>query len=295
MYRLAKRLEAKSPSVYDMVRNVERYLGTATFNYDEHPPLRKYPLESFLTKDHIGYCQQFSGTMALMLRMAGIPARVASGFAPGTPQPDAPGVYKVRDFDAHAWVEVYFNDIGWVTFDPTPSASPASSQSDDITQQVTGDPRKPPSLSGLPAATRKPDIAPGSTTPGGGAPLSWWMLVVALVLVLALAAAGWRVRRVAQRRAQMRPDELALQDLSSLLARIGSPVRDGTTLIGVERILRRRAGPEAGDYARRLREYRYGAAGAKLPGGHDRRALRKALAHRMGRLRAFRALPPLHF
>jgi transglutaminase-like putative cysteine protease len=294
MYRLTKRIEARSQSAYDMVRNVERYLGTATFNYDEHPPARKYPLESFLTQDHIGYCQQFSGTMALMLRMAGIPARVVSGFAPGSPQADSPGVYKVRDFDAHAWVEVYFNDIGWVTFDPTPSASPASSQSDDVTLQQSGDERKPPTLGAIPIPGRTADAASGAATTAGGATLSWWMIVVAILVVLALVGIGWRVRNTRLRHAAMSPDEVALEDLRNVLGRLGSPVRDGTTLTSAERTLRRRAGPEAAGYARRLREYRYGAAGATLPNAQDRRALRKSLARRIGRFRALRALPPLH-
>ena len=67
--------------------------------------------------------------MALMLRMAGIPARVVSGFSPGAPDLDEDGLFTVRDTDAHSWVEVYFVGIGWVPFDPTPSASPADLQS----------------------------------------------------------------------------------------------------------------------------------------------------------------------
>ena len=59
-----------------------------------------------------------------MLRMSGIPARVASGFSPGSLNRDT-GEYRVRDLDAHSWVEVYFAGIGWVTFDPTPPAAPA--------------------------------------------------------------------------------------------------------------------------------------------------------------------------
>ena len=90
------------------------------FTYSERPPDHEYPLEAFLFEDKIGYCQQFSGAMALMLRMSGIPARVVSGFSPGSLNRDS-GEYRVRDLDAHSWVEVYFNDIGWVTFDPTPA------------------------------------------------------------------------------------------------------------------------------------------------------------------------------
>src|SRR6478609_10295129 len=65
--------------------------------------------------------------MALLLRLGGVPARVASGFTPGTKDPKT-GEWVVRDLDAHSWVEVWFDGIGWVTFDPTPAASPARGQ-----------------------------------------------------------------------------------------------------------------------------------------------------------------------
>ena len=66
--------------------------------------------------------------MALMLRMLGVPTRVAAGFSPGSYNRDT-GEYRIRDLDAHSWVEVYFTGIGWVPFDPTPTAAPAESQS----------------------------------------------------------------------------------------------------------------------------------------------------------------------
>ena len=68
--------------------------------------------------------------MALLLRMAGIPARVSTGFSTGATDTKT-GEYVVRDFDAHSWVEAYYPDFGWITFDPTPAASPARSQPAD--------------------------------------------------------------------------------------------------------------------------------------------------------------------
>jgi hypothetical protein len=277
---------------------VERYLNTSRFVYDEHPTLRKYPLESFLFKDRVGYCQQFSGTMAMMLRMVGIPARVATGFAPGTPQTDAPGVYKVRDFDAHSWVEVYFTGIGWVTFDPTPAVAPASSQSDDASVGAVGAGR-PPRLLGQSLehdpASSVVGGAPGAST---DSTLSWWMLPAGIAALVLLGLVGWKARRAFVRRSGLSADERALEDLCSALRRVGNPVPDGATLTAVERTLERRAGPDAGRYARQLREYRYGGNGASLPRGRDRRALRRALARSarpFGMLKALRALPPLHF
>ena len=105
VYTLAHRLVAGAPTEYAAVKRIEGYLR-ANYSYSESPPQRAYPLRAFLFRDRIGYCQQFSGAMALMLRMVGIPARVASGFSPGTPES---GTYLVTDFDAHSWDEVYFN------------------------------------------------------------------------------------------------------------------------------------------------------------------------------------------
>src|ERR687885_2146224 len=65
--------------------------------------------------------------MAMLLRMGGIRARVATGFSPGG-YSKRHQAWIVRDTDAHAWVEAWFDNIGWVTFDPTPSETPARSQ-----------------------------------------------------------------------------------------------------------------------------------------------------------------------
>jgi transglutaminase-like putative cysteine protease len=137
-YRLARQLAAGQATAYDVVRNVERHLQRG-FLYDERPPLRRLPLDAFLFQDKIGYCQQFSGAMALLLRMNGIPARVASGFSPGLVDPTTKE-YRVRDLDAHSWVEVWFEGIGWVPFDPTPTSAPASAQAsgDRLPSAATG-------------------------------------------------------------------------------------------------------------------------------------------------------------
>ena len=76
-------------------------------------------LSAFL-RDRAGYCEQFAGTFAAMARSLGIPARVAIGFTPGEPDPDQPDTFVVRGRHAHAWPEVWFPDVGWVAFEPTP-------------------------------------------------------------------------------------------------------------------------------------------------------------------------------
>lgn len=74
-------------------------------------------LVEFLTVGRTGYCEQFASAMAVMLRMVGVPARVAVGFTAGI---DTGEFRSVGTADAHAWVEAWFPGIGWTTFDPTP-------------------------------------------------------------------------------------------------------------------------------------------------------------------------------
>lgn len=80
------------------------------------------PILQFL-REREGFCQQFSGTFALMARSLGVPTRVATGFTWGDPigeTADDQTIYSVTGRHAHAWPEVYFEDHGWVPFEPTP-------------------------------------------------------------------------------------------------------------------------------------------------------------------------------
>src|SRR5206468_6767534 len=199
VYRLTHRIVAGAPTEYVAVKRIEDYLR-ANYSYSESPPRRDYPLRAFLFRDRIGYCQQFSGAMALMLRMVGIPTRVASGFSPGTPES---GTYLVTDFDAHSWDEVYFNRIGWVSFDPTPAAAPAQSRTTGLglgDLSALDPPGKTPS--GGVGGARKLHGGPTAITPTGSGGTSWVMpAVIALLLAVAVgvaaaaAALGWRMLR----------------------------------------------------------------------------------------------------
>ncbi|AEN05609.1 transglutaminase domain-containing protein [halophilic archaeon DL31] len=77
--------------------------------------------DAFLFEMDAGYCTYYATTMVTMLRTQGVPARFVTGYTSG--ERVAEDRWVVRGLDAHAWVEVYFPDIGWVAFDPTPGAA----------------------------------------------------------------------------------------------------------------------------------------------------------------------------
>ena len=201
MWTEARRLTAKAGSPYEATVTIERWLRTVGgFQYDEHPPYSgpAPPLVDFLERTKLGYCQQFAGTMALMLRYLGIPARVAVGFTSGTWKD---GKWTVTDHDAHAWVEAWFAGYGWLTFDPTPGRGTlsatytnASDSADAIRALGTG------KFLGAGFVPRNAGrgVAPVVKATGGGIP---WRLIIpfaavgAALLILALVKSFTRYRR----------------------------------------------------------------------------------------------------
>ena len=101
------------------VRAIESRLRDG-YLYSLHPGLAAdgNQLAHFLFESKKGYCSYFAFAMTLMCRSIGIPARVAVGFFVD-PSQEVLNFYEVRAFQAHAWVEVWFGDLGWVEFDPT--------------------------------------------------------------------------------------------------------------------------------------------------------------------------------
>lgn len=283
-WRLAQLLRAQAATPYELVRTVRRRV-MADATYSELPEGSRIPLERFLFDDRTGYCQQFSGAMALLLRMGGVPARVASGFTPGTFDRDR-GEYVVRDLDAHSWVEVFFPDIGWVTFDPTPTEAPPRAQ--DIADE-SGSGNSQPSGGADPGSLpdagdvgRAADAGNGTAADprDGGPPLRLVALGIVMIAALGLWVAALRRRR---------PDPLA--ELERALRRTGRTPAPGTTLRAIEEGLA--GAPEAQAHVRRLRLARFAAGPIELP-ADGRRALRRELAAGLGplgRLRARWALP----
>ncbi len=121
-HTLAREITVGGATPYEQVRAVNQYLWTQ-YRYDlSIGPQRKAgdAVDYFLFEERRGYCEQFASAMVVLLRSAGIPARLATGYTPGTVHP-LTGLLEIRNSDAHAWVEVFFPGTGWVEFEPTPS------------------------------------------------------------------------------------------------------------------------------------------------------------------------------
>jgi hypothetical protein len=119
---LAEQITSRAANDHERATVVESYLKTH-FGYTLQLPgtLAPDPIADFLFVRGRGHCEYFASAMAVMLRELRIPTRVVTGFRTGEFN-DLTGQYVIRASDAHAWVEAYFQDTGWMEFDPTPPA-----------------------------------------------------------------------------------------------------------------------------------------------------------------------------
>jgi transglutaminase-like putative cysteine protease len=285
-YQLAQRLRAQASGPYDLVVRIRDRVQQGAV-YSEAPAAHRLPLDAFLFDDRRGYCQQFSGAMALLLRMAGVPVRIASGFTPGSLDRKR-DEFVVRDVDAHSWVEVYFPRYGWITFDPTPSIAPARAHASALNIPTAAI----PAGTGAGAAGDRPGD-PGSPAaaraPQGGGPDRNLLVGGGVLLALILAGLGVLARRGRLPGPPVAPE---LAELQRALHRSGRTPAPEVTLARLEAVL---GGSDASaGYVQALRERRYGTR-AGGPTAAERRALRHELGAGLGllgRLRALWALPP---
>jgi transglutaminase-like putative cysteine protease len=121
---LAQRITAHAKTSYDMAGAITRYLrSNITYaSTVEQPPAGQDPMDWFLFSSKRGFCNYSASAEVILLRAAGIPARLAVGFAQG--EFITPDLYVVRMRDSHAWPEAYFPGVGWVEFEPTTSQAP---------------------------------------------------------------------------------------------------------------------------------------------------------------------------
>ncbi|MDT4944698.1 MAG: hypothetical protein QOH14_1431 [Pseudonocardiales bacterium] len=210
---LVDQLTAAAPSPYAKARALSDYFTNPangfTYSLETKSGDSGNALVDFLATKS-GYCQQYAAAMGIMLRMAGVPSRVVLGYTHAAPNAD--GQFTVTTSNAHAWVEAYFDGLGWIPFDPTPIAGAAGG----ATTSLPWGPH--PTLTSVPgggratggqsnSANNRPSEQLSSNAPGAGGaargPGGFATPVLALlgglgvVLVAALvpAAVRWRRRR----------------------------------------------------------------------------------------------------
>lgn len=195
---LTSKLVAEDRTEYDVVETVLNYLkGTYTYKTQGVPvPTGKQDyVEQFLFQSKVGYCNNFSSAMAVMLRTEGIPTRWVTGFTSGSFDTQDPGSnsdnYLIRESDAHSWVEVYFPSVGWIPFDPTPNYDfnyLSTATKTTPTPVPTQHHHTPPQTKPKPASTTGPVVT-----------IDWsnvvTVLLYVIVLLFALALVGMIVFR----------------------------------------------------------------------------------------------------
>jgi transglutaminase-like putative cysteine protease len=278
---------------YDLAKATTEYLKNGPFEYKTN--VQGLDCNSLSTVECFarfrqGYCQYYASTMAMLLREAGVPTRLAQGFLPG--KRSAAGVETVLNSNAHAWVQVYFPGYGWVDFDPTgggvarqvpipsgkpvpPTAQPSPSAGSPAPGGKSLDPNDPGGGGGGGGTVRP-------TGGGGAGPF----IAIGLLLALSLALLAWAAWRRGPRN-PMEP-ETAWRSLSGLARRLGFAPRPSETVfeyagaLGAELPIIR---PELEEVARAKVEVAYGHRTLS-----DERLKGIALAHRRVRLGLLRLL-----
>ncbi|MDH6627091.1 transglutaminase-like putative cysteine protease [Streptomyces sp. LBL] len=214
----AREVTANAQNPYEQAVALQDYFAvTGGFQYDTEVQVGSgsEAIARFL-RDKQGFCVHFSFAMAAMARSLDIPARVAVGFAPGTPQAD--GTVSVGLKDAHAWPELYFEGVGWTRFEPTPnrgtvpsytvpdasgntlpdptqpsqSASTAPSAAASASESCTPQQRK---LDGCASQPPQAALSANDDGPWRYVRLSLWALAGLAALAIPLAPMLWRLRR----------------------------------------------------------------------------------------------------
>ena len=241
--------DAGATNPYAQAEALSRYLrGSALFEYDtsaQLPAVGEGDLVHFFLFDaegRRGHCQYFASSMVMLARSLGIPARFAVGYAPGDPSGE-PGVYVVRQRDAHAWAELYFPGYGWQIFESTKSINPRFARAPgEVTPGTGGPPVRPREIddprddedlgevSTLPSfrpaeGARAIDAPPETERARGGN-----ALVIGFLALLALGTVIYVQRRSERRWARLPAGEQAWLRLDRAAGRAGAHQRPSETV-----------------------------------------------------------------
>jgi transglutaminase-like putative cysteine protease len=137
---LAENLRSAARNDREIMRNVLSMFRNQNFSYTLSPPLLgAEPVDEFLFSTRAGFCEHYASAFVFLMRAAGVPARVVTGYQGGEVNPV--GNYLiVRQSEAHAWSEVWLAGEGWVRVDPTAAVSPLRVESGIAAAVPAGDP-----------------------------------------------------------------------------------------------------------------------------------------------------------
>ncbi len=257
---------------------IQHFFRSGKFTYSERTPLREgydganaQVVEAFLNRRQ-GYCVHFASAMALLAREAGIPSRIAVGYAPGVATGESIGAvesgapdmfgatakpsgalkgYTVSGQQAHAWPELYITGIGWVPFEPTPGRGYTPSYAPEATQRAAPEQSTAPEVptirstpSRTESASPSAPVATAQANEQESSWWSWWLLPAALVLMaVALLVGPWQRNRFRQER---------LRQIRSGGHGTASALWDELLSIGADARLPAGAHESVGDYTVRL-------------------------------------------
>lgn len=125
------------------IKSVLDYFSTQNFYYSRRPPLLfNNPIDEFLFDTKRGYCEHYASSFTVLMRLAGIPSRVVTGYQGGIINP-IDNFMTVRQSDAHAWSEVFIKDKGWIRVDPTAVIPPGNIENTDDALRLNSTFKKP--------------------------------------------------------------------------------------------------------------------------------------------------------
>jgi transglutaminase-like putative cysteine protease len=266
----ARRIAEGSETQYDQALALQNYLRSFEYTLDVNLSHDDDAMVEFLLEEQRGYCEQFSGAFAAMARSLGIPTRVAVGFTQGVEDPNQEGLFRVRGEHAHAWPEVYFQDYGWVAFEPTPGRGPNGAEDwlglpqqqhgeednelpEPPNEQDDNQTQPPPGAASEQEPGAGPEQTEANPTPsadgsgaadtpdedaGQGFPPGWLVegakrVAVVLAAYLLVVPTGLALQRALRRRRARRPDQrvqLAWDETIEHAALLGLSVTPAMTL-----------------------------------------------------------------
>ncbi|MDO6658713.1 transglutaminaseTgpA domain-containing protein [Anaerobacillus sp. 1_MG-2023] len=197
---LAEEITVEEENSYDKARAIENYFVGNGFVYETTdvavPGENDDYVDQFLFETQLGYCDNFSSSMTVLLRSLGIPARWVKGFTEGEFVATAGDYrkYEVTNNNAHSWVEAYFPGVGWVPFEPTRGFTNQADFVSDYSDDEATNSEAPDPAQTEEEQAQQQEQTPEEQASSGSSSVSFeWTVWYTVVLVLILLLLGYVV------------------------------------------------------------------------------------------------------